>query len=81
MDNAFSAADIEFQQEVREFFNLEFTPDLKARAQDGSDVKGVAVEWQRKLYEKGWMVGDCPEIGQLVCIKVRYYYYRRLQWQ
>jgi len=64
MDNAFSTADIEFQQEVREFFNSEFTPDLKARAQDGSDVKGVAVEWQQKLYEKGWIAPGWPkELG------------------
>ena len=45
MDNVFSATDIEFQQEVRTFFKNEFDDDLKARAQDGGDVKGVAVEW------------------------------------
>ena len=60
MDNVFSAADIEFQQEVRTFFKNEFDDDLKARAQDGGDVKGVAVEWQQKLYQKGWVAPGWP---------------------
>lgn len=60
MDNSFSAADLEFQQEVRDFFNTEFTGDLKARAEAGTDVKGVATEWQRKLHAKGWVAPGWP---------------------
>lgn len=64
MDNSFSAADLEFQQEVRAFFQKEFTPELKARAEAGADVKGVAVEWQKKLYEQGWIAPGWPvELG------------------
>lgn len=61
MDNSFSPADLEFQQEVRTFFRTEFTPELKARSDDGQDVKGVAVEWQRKLYEQGWVAPGWPQ--------------------
>ena len=60
MDNSFSSADLEFQQEVRAFFESEFSGDLRARAEVGTDVKGVAVEWQKKLYAKGWIAPDWP---------------------
>lgn len=64
MDNSFSAADLEFQQQVRAFFETEFTPELRVRANDGVDVKGVAVEWQQKLYAKGWVAPGWPkELG------------------
>lgn len=61
MDNTFSPADLEFQQEVREFFSNEFTQDLKARVQDGFDVKGTRVEWQQKLFHKGWVAPGWPK--------------------
>ncbi|MEM7358294.1 MAG: acyl-CoA dehydrogenase family protein [Pseudomonadota bacterium] len=64
MNNSFSAEDLEFQKEVREFFATEFTDDLRERAKLGSQVKEVATEWQRKLYEKGWIALDWPkELG------------------
>lgn len=64
MDNTFLAADLEFQQSVRAFFKSEFTPELRARFAEGSDVKGDAIEWQRKLYEKGWVAPGWPkEVG------------------
>ncbi len=61
MDNSFSTADLEFQREVREFFEAEFSSDLRARADDGQDVKGVAIDWQRKLHKKGWIAPGWPE--------------------
>ncbi len=64
MDNSFSSADLEFQQEVRAFFESEFTDELRERVQSSSDVKGTAVEWQKKLHAKGWIAPDWPaEVG------------------
>ncbi|RBP51587.1 acyl-CoA dehydrogenase family protein [Arenicella xantha] len=60
MDNSFSSADLEFQKEVRDFFEKEFTADLRARVQDGIDVKSTSVEWQKKLNERGWVATDWP---------------------
>ena len=61
MDNSLSAADIEFQKEVQEFFSAEFTDQLRARIDSGRDVKGVAVDWQRKLNAKGWVAPGWPK--------------------
>jgi len=60
VDNSFSPQDLEFQQEVREFFASAFSSDLRARIESGIDVKGVAVEWQTKLYDKGWAAPGWP---------------------
>lgn len=61
MNNTFSTADLEFQQEVRAFFAEAFTDDLRARARLGKETKAVAIEWQRKLNDKGWVAPDWPE--------------------
>jgi len=61
MDNNFSSADLEFQQEVRAFFQSAYTDDLRQRVDDGQDTKAVSVEWQNKLNEKGWLAPDWPE--------------------
>jgi alkylation response protein AidB-like acyl-CoA dehydrogenase len=64
MNNLFSAEDLEFQQEVRSFFKEQFTDDLHERVRLGNDSKNVAVEWQTKLYKKGWVALDWPkELG------------------
>ncbi|MFT5611506.1 MAG: alkylation response protein AidB-like acyl-CoA dehydrogenase [Polaribacter sp.] len=64
MNNLFSAEDLEFQQEVRTFFKEEFTDDLLERVRLGNDSKNVAIEWQTKLYKKGWVALDWPkELG------------------
>lgn len=60
MDNQFSAADLEFQQEVRTFFEQAFTDDLRTALDDGTDIKGTMETWQKKLYEKGWVAPDWP---------------------
>ena len=60
MDNQFSAADLEFQQEVRTFFEQAFTDDLRSALDDGTDIKGTMETWQKKLYEKGWVAPDWP---------------------
>lgn len=60
MDNQFSSADLEFQQEVRTFFEQAFTDDLRTALDDGTDIKGTMETWQKKLYEKGWVAPDWP---------------------
>jgi len=52
MDNSFSSADLEFQQEVRAFFTQEYTEDLRQRVDSSKDIKNVSVEWQKR---RNWM--------------------------
>ena len=61
MDNRFSTADLEFQQEVRAFFAREFTDELRERAQNSKNYKSLAVDWQKKLYQQGWIAPSWPE--------------------
>ncbi len=64
MDNSFSSADLEFQQEVRAFFKSAYTADLQEKVESGEDHKSVAIEWQNKLNAKGWLAPDWPvEVG------------------
>lgn len=60
MDNSFSAQDLEFQKEVRDFFVTEFVGELRERANAGTDVKGVSCDWQNKLNDVGWLAPDWP---------------------
>lgn len=60
MNNTFSPADLEFQQEVRAFFKEAFDDDLKRRYRSGLDTKAVSVEWQKRLNERGWVATDWP---------------------
>ena len=61
MDNRFSPDDLEFQQEVRDFFATEFTDEYRELFADTSDPKTPAVKWQKVLHEKGWVAPDWPE--------------------
>ncbi len=61
MNNSFSPADLEFQQEVRSFFADAFSDELRDRYRSGLETKAVSVEWQKKLYERGWIAPDWPE--------------------
>jgi len=60
MNNSFSSADLEFRQQVRTFFEREYTSDLRQRVDAGTDVKSVSVEWQKKLNAQGWVAPDWP---------------------
>lgn len=64
MNNTFSTDDLAFQDEVRAFFAEAYTDEIRERFALGKDVKAVSIEWQKKLYEKGWIAPDWPkEIG------------------
>lgn len=59
MDISFSPEDRAFREEVRAFFTEHFTEELIARLQ-GPGFKDAIVEWQKKLYEKGWIAPNWP---------------------
>lgn len=64
MNLNFSPEEISFQEEVRDFLKQELTQDLVNAAKDTSAVfteKEVAMKWQKKLANKGWLVPSWPE--------------------
>ena len=58
MDIALSADDVAFREEVQNFFDTQFTPEVEANMR----AKGATgmVEWQKILYEKGWVAPNWP---------------------
>lgn len=63
MDLAFSAEDLKFRDEVREWIakNLdEETKAMQAQSKNGYLDKDSIVRWQKKLYERGWIAPDWP---------------------
>ena len=64
MNLNFSPEEISFQEEVRDFLKQELTQDLVNAAKHTSAVfteKEVAMKWQKKLANKGWLVPSWPE--------------------
>ena len=62
MDINFSAEDVAFRDEVREFFDKEYDSEESKRQADNhsSDYKSSIVAWQKKLHAKGWIAPDWP---------------------
>ncbi|MBR9833725.1 MAG: pimeloyl-CoA dehydrogenase large subunit [Alphaproteobacteria bacterium] len=64
MDLAFSAEDLAFQKEVRDWIAEAYTPELRARnalSKNGYLDKEGMIEWQKKLYDKGWIAPNWPK--------------------
>jgi alkylation response protein AidB-like acyl-CoA dehydrogenase len=59
MDTAYSPDDLAFREEVRQFFDEAYTPELQERLRS-PDYKPAIEEWQRKLYDKGWVAPNWP---------------------
>ncbi len=59
MDTAYSPDDLAFRDEVRQFFDEAYTPELQKRLRS-PDYKSAIEEWQRKLYDKGWVAPNWP---------------------
>ena len=59
MDTAYSTDDLAFRDEVRQFFDEAYTPELQKRLRS-PDYKTAIEEWQRKLYDKGWVAPNWP---------------------
>ena len=62
MDINFSAEDVAFRDEVREFFDKEYDSEVSKRQADNhsSDYKSSIVAWQKKLHAKGWIAPEWP---------------------
>ena len=60
MDINFAPQDLEFRDEVRQFFAEEF--DAEQLAKDSKDnYKATIVKWQKKLHKKGWIAPGWPK--------------------
>lgn len=62
MDINFSADDLAFRDEVREFFATEYDANTARQAdpQNGEAYKASIVAWQKKLHAKGWIAPGWP---------------------
>ncbi len=63
MDLTYSAEDEAFRQEVRDFIEEAFTPDIRReceRSKNGYITKQGHETWQKRLYEKGWAAPNWP---------------------
>ena len=63
MDIRFSAEDIAFRDEVRDFFAAEYEGAASTRLSDNAatDYKAAIVGWQKKLHAKGWIAPGWPK--------------------
>ena len=60
MDTSFSPEDIAFRDEVRAFFAEAYDDDLRARMDDQDNYRTAMVDWQKRLFEKGWIAPNWP---------------------
>jgi alkylation response protein AidB-like acyl-CoA dehydrogenase len=60
VDTSFAPEDLAFRDEVRAFFDEAYTDDLRERMADSKQYRDAIVEWQKKLYEKGWVAPNWP---------------------
>jgi alkylation response protein AidB-like acyl-CoA dehydrogenase len=60
MDTRFSAQDMAFRAELRAFLQQAWTPELAARIDDDTRYPQAIVEWQRRLFERGWVAPGWP---------------------
>jgi len=63
MQLAWSADDLAFRDEVRAFLAAELTPELKLATAGMTSVYAppdVALAWQKKLHERGWVAPSWP---------------------
>ena len=62
MNLILSNEDLEFQKEVRNFINENLDETIKKKLEIGHHIsKEEMLEWQNKLYEKGWMAPGWPK--------------------
>ncbi|HXC57236.1 MAG TPA: acyl-CoA dehydrogenase family protein [Rhizomicrobium sp.] len=64
MDLSWSAADLRFRDEVREFLAAELTPQLRKAGRSLTSVYAdyeVGMAWQRILHRKGWVAPAWPK--------------------
>ncbi|MGJ8689137.1 MAG: acyl-CoA dehydrogenase family protein [Gammaproteobacteria bacterium] len=61
MNAAFTAQELQFQQDVRHFLETEFPQDIRAKVDNRIRLeKDDYVRWQKVLYEKSWAAPNWP---------------------
>jgi alkylation response protein AidB-like acyl-CoA dehydrogenase len=62
VDTAFAAEDLAFRDEVRAFFAEAYDDELQSRlgSRDPAVFKTAVIEWQKRLYDKGWIAPGWP---------------------
>tara|TARA_B110000503_G_scaffold113348_1_gene170132 strand:+ start:7585 stop:8808 length:1224 start_codon:yes stop_codon:yes gene_type:complete len=63
VDINFSAQDLEFRDEVRQFFANEYKPTQVSPegVKPEDEYKDAMIRWQKKLYAKGWIAPGWPK--------------------
>lgn len=62
MDLAYTDEQIRFREEVRSWLADAMPPQIRRKAEDGSNFEHEEqMEWHRILYEKGWVAPNWPE--------------------
>ena len=60
MDTAFAPEDLAFRDEVRAFFAEAYDEELKARLASPETFREAIIDWQKRLYGKGWIAPNWP---------------------
>jgi len=60
MDTNFSTEDLAFRDQVRTFFQDEFTAELAVRIATPTSHRPAIIEWQKILAKKGWIAPNWP---------------------
>jgi alkylation response protein AidB-like acyl-CoA dehydrogenase len=60
LDITFSDSDQAFRTEVRQFFAESYTDDLKQRLGSSATFSEAIIDWQKVLYQQGWIAPDWP---------------------
>jgi alkylation response protein AidB-like acyl-CoA dehydrogenase len=61
MDTSFSAEDLAFRDEVREFFATEWNDDIIKGLKNPETFREAMTAWHQTLYKKGWAAPNWPE--------------------
>jgi len=62
MNLTFSQEDLKFKEEVKDFISKNLDRTIQKKINNGHHIsKDDLVNWQKKLYEKGWMAPNWPK--------------------
>lgn len=61
MDTSFAPEDMAFRDEVRAFFAEAYDDELRARLEHPTEYREAIIDWQRRLYDKGWIAPGWPK--------------------
>lgn len=60
MDTRFTPEENAFRDEVRAFFDKAWDEELQARLQHQETFKDAVIDWQRRLFDQGWIAPNWP---------------------